>query len=202
MSKCPQPVVPGLCPSDGCPPYDRIECILVEKVYDSCFQIDERTRDITIGIEWPTGPFAVGDFVGCAVTEGADISCTELDRIPTNEPGLFTVTLAISVPVTLTNPNAIGETVDTIFTFTKTVTLCAPEGTNINCDDSALLYCNCMITNVGVDSVIVTCDIQVCVVIRSTLVVQLLVPSYGFCVPAPCVTLPGACPPMPPTQCL
>jgi len=202
MSECRQPVVPGLCPPEGCPPFDRIECIVVEKVYDSCFQVDERTRDIIIGTDdWPTGPFGVGDIVGCAVTEGAGVSCTELSRIPTSEPGFFTITLAISVPVTLTNPNAIGETVDTIFTFTKTVTLCAPEGTSINCDQSALMFCSCIITGVGAESVTVTCDIQVCVVIKSTLVVQLLVPSYGFCVPAPCVTLPGACPPLPPAQC-
>jgi len=205
MSETRQEVMPGLCPPGGCPPFDRIECIVVEKVYDSCFQVDERTRDITVttGVDgdWPTGPFAVGDPVVCSLTEGAGITCTEISRVPTSEPGFFTVTLAISVPVTLTNPNAATETVDTIFTFTKNVTLCAPEGTSINCNESSLLLCSCMISGVSDETVTVTCDIQVCVVIKSTLVVQLLVPSYGFCVPAPCVTLPGVCPPLPPAQC-
>jgi hypothetical protein len=206
-SNCPKPTVtPGACPPEGCPPFDRIECIVVEKVYDSCFQVDQRTRDIIVTTDaagsFPTGPFAVGDIVECGLTEGLDISCTEISRTPTTEPGFYTVSLVISVPVTLTNPNAVTETVDTVFTFTKAVTLCAPEGTQINCEESSLLLCSCVITSVdeGV-SITVTCDIQICVVLKSTLVVQLLVPSYGFCIPAPCVTIPGVCPPSPPEQC-
>ncbi len=87
----------------------------------------------------------------------------------------------------------------------KTVTLCAPEGVNIDCSNSTLLSCNCIVTDVEEEdediAYTITCDIQVCLVIRSVLTVQLLVPSYGFCVPAPCVTLPGVCPPLPPDQC-
>ena len=182
MAETRQQVTPGLCPPEGCPPFDRIECIVVEKVYDSCFQIDERSRDVVVDTttDWTTGTFAVGDIVGCSLTEGLGITCTEVSRVPTSEPGFFTVTLAISVPVTLTNPNEATETVDTVFTFTKNVTLCAPEGTSINCNESSLLLCNCMITAVNDETVTVTCEIHACVVIKSTLVVQLLVPSYGF----------------------
>lgn len=198
-------VQPGPCPPEGCPPFDRIECIVVDKVYDSCFQIEEKTRETTIttgiGNEWPTGTFTVGTPVACSLTAGAEITCVEVSRIPVGD-GFFTITVAVSVPVTLTNPNAADETVDRIFTFTKTATLCCPEGVEVDCSESTLLQCNCVITQVDALSVVVTCDIQVCLVIKCILTVQLLVPSYGFCVPAPCTTLPGVCPPLPPSQCL
>ncbi|MDN5346449.1 MAG: hypothetical protein PWP65_13 [Clostridia bacterium] len=197
-------VTPGQCPPEGCPPPTRIECIVVDKVYDSCFQIEERTRDtvVTIGTggEWPTGTFTVGQAVPCTLTPGSAISCTVVSKTPVSN-GFFTLTLLVSVPLTLTNPNAPAETVDRVFTFTKVVTLCCPDGTTVDCTESTLILCNCVVTNVTLTNVTVTCDFQVCLVIKCILTVQLLVPSYGFCVPAPCVTLPGVCPPLPPPQC-
>lgn len=197
-------VSPGVCPPEGCPPPTEIDCIVVDKVYDSCFQVDDRTRStiVTTGAlaEWPTGVFTVGQVVACVLTAGAEISCTEISRVPAGD-GFVTVTILVSVPVTLTNPNAADETVDRTFTFTKTATLCCPTGVEPDCSESTLLFCNCVITQVNVGSVEVTCDFQVCLVIKCILTVQLLVPSYGFCVPAPCITLPGVCPPTPPPQC-
>ncbi|SDK54707.1 hypothetical protein [Natronincola ferrireducens] len=211
----PAPVQPGQCPINPrtgrpeCPPPDRIECIVVDKVYDSCFQVDNRSREIfTDELEFGTG-LEAGDTVSCNLTEGAEITCTEISRTPVGD-GFFTITLLVSVPVTVTNPEAAkGECnqLTRIFTFTKTVTLCAPEGVDLDCTESVLLSCHCVVTNAnefeeeGEAEYAITCEIQVCLVIKSILRVQLLVPSYGFCVPAPCVTLPGVCPPLPPEQC-
>ncbi|SCY57944.1 hypothetical protein [Alkaliphilus peptidifermentans] len=206
-----QPVQPGQCPIiDGvpvCPPPDRVECIVVDKVYDSCFQIDDRTREIsTDSEEFGTG-LEQGDPVVCALTEDAEITCTEISRTPVGD-GFFTIVLSVNVPVTLTNPEAANgedDEIERIFTFSKTVTLCAPEGVDIDCSESVLLSCNCVVTDVDeIDEELeysITCDIQVCLVVKAILRVQLLVPSYGFCVPAPCVTIPGVCPPLPPEQC-
>lgn len=197
---------PGPCPPEGCPPPTQIDCIVVDKVYDSCFQVDEKTRMTTVTTDaegqWPTGTFTVGQVVSCSLTTGAEISCTELSRVPA-EDGFVTVTILVSVPVTLTNPNDSEETVNRVFNFTKTATLCCPTGVEPDCSESTLMFCNCVITQVDEvnETVEVTCDFQVCLVMKCILTVQLLVPSFGFCVPAPCVILPGVCPPLPPTQC-
>lgn len=199
-----QVIGPGVCPPQGCPPPTRIECIMVDKVYDSCFQVESRSRDTTVttGLtgEFVTGTFTVGQAIPCALTTGSPITCTVINKVTTT--GNFaTLTLVVSVPVTLTNPNAPTETANRVFTFTKVVTLCAPDGVAVDCSESTLLFCNCVVSAVGVDTITVTCDFQVCVVIKTVLTVQLLVPSYGFCVPAPCVVAPGVCPPAPPAQC-
>ncbi|WP_258358994.1 hypothetical protein [Moorella sulfitireducens (nom. illeg.)] len=196
-------VGPGQCPPEGCPPPTRIECIKVDKVYDSCFQVESRSRDTTVTTghtgEFVTGTFTVGQAIPCALA--GPITCNVINRVPTT--GNFaTLTIVVSVPITLTNPNAPTETADRVFTFTKIVTLCAPEGVTVDCEnDSTLLFCNCVVSAVGVGTITVTCDFQVCLVIKTILTVQLLVPSYGFCVPAPCVVAPGVCPPAPPAQC-
>ncbi len=196
-------ITPGVCPPEGCPPPTRIECIVVDKVYDSCFQIHDLNRDFTIttgtGGEFETGTFVLGDVIPCALSVDG-ISCTEISRTAVGE-GFFTITLLVTVPLILTNPNATEETVDRTVTFTKTVTLCCPEGVGPNCSESTIVMCSCVVSLVGEDVITVTCNIQVCLVTKCILTVQLLVPSYGFCVPAPCVTLPGVCPPTPPAQC-
>ncbi len=197
-----QQVTPGVCPPEGCPPPTRIECIVVDKVYDSCFQVHDLSRDTIVSTltEFITGPFAVGTIIPCELTQGSNITCTEVSRVPAGN-GFFTITILVSIPITLTNPNNPTETVNREFNFTKTVTLCCPEGVSPDCTESTLLLCNCIVNSVGQDSITVTCALQVCLVIKCILNVQLLVPSYGFCVPAPCVTLPGVCPPTPPEQC-
>jgi hypothetical protein len=189
-------ITPGMCPPEGCPPPTRIECIVVDKVYDSCFQINDFTRDTTISNF--AGPFAEGDVIPCR--QNGDITCTEISRVDAGG-GFFTVTLLISVPILLANPNNPNQTVDRTFTFTKTATLCCPQGVEPDCSESTLLFCNCVVSNTLEQTLSVTCTLQVCVVIKCLLEVQLLVPSYGFCVPAPCITLPGVCPPTPPAQC-
>ncbi|KAB3537326.1 hypothetical protein F8154_03275 [Alkaliphilus pronyensis] len=204
-------VQPGQCPVvEGvpvCPPPDRVECIVVDKVYDSCFQIDDRTREIfTDSEEFGVG-LELGRPIRCSLTRGEEISCTEISRRPIGD-GFFTIVLSVNVPITLINPEATnGEEgrIDRIFTFSKTVTLCAPEGVEIDCSESTILSCNCVVTDIDDNEeeieFFITCDIQVCIVVKAILRVQLLVPSYGFCVPAPCVTIPGVCPPLPPDQC-
>lgn len=187
-------ISPGVCPCEGCPPPTRIECIVVDKVYDSCFQLHEITREVTADFE---GSFAVGDIISCQLN--GDISCIELSRVSVGD-GFFTITLLVTVPILLTNPENPEETVSTTFTFIKTVTLCCPEGVNPDCSESTINFCSCVVT--GTNGVlIISCTVQICLVIKCILTVQLLVPSYGFCVPAPCITLPGVCPPTPPAQC-
>lgn len=169
----------------------------------------------------------VGDVVPCALTEGEVITCEEIGKTPIDDSGFFTITVLIRVPITLTNPEDPTEQVQRVFMFPKTVTLCCPEGTEIDCSESTLLFCQCVVTEVipivnnimsnggdpelqqvtpatpvtPIAEVMLQCNFQLCVVLKCISRVQLLVPSYGFCVPAPCITLPGVCPPLPPPQC-
>jgi len=204
-AKIDQQIQPGLCPPEGCPPPTRIECIVVDKVYDSCFQINELTRDFVISTatDFTTGPFVIGDLISCALDTTVGISCTEVSRVAVGG-GFFSITLMITVPLILTNPNDATETVTRNVTFTKTATLCCPEGVEPDCTESTLVFCTCSvtaITNAYSPAITISCTLQICVVIKCILTVQLLVPSYGFCVPAPCIAIPGVCPPTPPAQC-
>ena len=208
-------VTPGVCPPEGCPPPTRIECIVVPKVYDSCFQIHDLSRDTTITSF--SNSFSEGDVLNCE--QNGDIECQEISRTDVGG-GFFTISVLVSVPVLITNPRDEEETVERTFTFTKTATLCCPEGVDPDCSESSINFCHCVVTAVNnmVDysgdsndkanknircypTLSVTCTLQICLVLKCILEVQLLVPSYGFCVPAPCVALPGVCPPTPPTQC-
>jgi len=189
-------ITPGMCPPEGCPPPTRIECIVVDKVYDSCFQINDLSRDVTITDF--IANLSEGDVIPCE--QNGDITCTEISRVDAGG-GFFTVTILVSVPVALTISTEPLGIVERTFTFTKTATLCCPPGVSPDCSESRVLFCNCVVTNVTSSSATISCTLQVCVVIKCILAVQLLVPSYGFCVPAPCITLPGVCPPTPPAQC-
>lgn len=196
-------IQPGLCPIDPltqipmCPPYNRIECVVVNKVYDSCFQVDNKTM-LSVLPAFSPAP-QVGDSVPCL--QAGAIRCRELSRVELCD-GFFTITVQITIPMFLVNPSNPSDIVEYDFIFSKTVTLCCPEGAELDCSESSLIMCNCFVTAIiGEDVILITCDVQVCVVLKCILRVQLLVPSYGFCVPAPCITLPGVCPPSPPQQC-
>lgn len=200
QAKVSQVVTPGVCPPEGCPPPTRIECIVVDKVYDSCFQLDSFTRDFTVefgaaGVTNNNSIF-VGQNIPCELD---DITCQVLNRVPVNG-GFMTLTILVTITLKLTNPNYPTDSVLRSFTFIKTVTLCCPDGVDPDCSESTI-FCTCAISAINETELTVTCNIQVCLVIKCILTVQLLVPSYGFCVPAPCIALPGVCPPAPPAQC-
>lgn len=188
-------ISPGVCPPEGCPPPVRIECVVTEKVYDKCFQVDTLSRNITISrAEFITGPFVIGERVFCNPI--GSISCTEISRVEAGG-GFFTITLLVTIPMTFTNPNNPPEIVLRNVVFTKTVTLCCPDGIEPDCGESSVLFCNCDVSGITSTDIILACEIQLCLLFKCSAVVQLLVPSYGFCQPAPCFALPGVCPPPP-----
>ncbi len=205
MKNIKQAIQPGLCPINPetglpqCPPPDRIECITVEKVYDSCYQVDNRNQTIVTNAAFLAG-LDVGDLVNCALNTTLGITCVESGpRVPVGN-GYFRVNLVITVPLTLTNPTDETLTFESSFVFARQVILCAPEGVSISCDQSTIVGCNCIVTALPGGAATVSCDIQTCIVITSTLDVQLLVPSYGLCMPQQCAPV-GVCPPVPPAQC-
>ncbi|HEX6970951.1 MAG TPA: hypothetical protein VF234_01885 [Limnochordia bacterium] len=196
-----QAIVPGPC-THGCPEPTEIVCIEVNKVYDFCFQT-ERQTPAPFTVSSSVAPGMVGDAVECQV-DVSQVVCTELIALRQElNNGFANVTLSITVPLIIgTPPNTERESI----TFLKTVTLCAPEGTTVDCRVVAAT-CECVITRAVDTSRQVTCTVDLCIIIESTALVKLLVPSFGFCVPAPCVTFPQppfVCPPedLFPPQCL
>jgi len=202
MSEPLSPVVPGPCPCEGCPPPSEIDCVEVTKVYDLCFQTDTR-ENVCLNIpahcgRVPEGTTASGvvSTVGCSVQAIVPIA---------NSGGFANVTLLVTVTLAITLTTASGHVLCTFtasFSFFKTVTLCAPSGVTVGCSSPA--------SAVG-PSVIVDCDVcsvvSICLLIQSSATVKILIPTYGFCLPAPCVVSPSppfSCPPSPlfPSQCV
>jgi hypothetical protein len=206
MERNPMPVSPGVCPEEKFPAPTGIECIVVDKVYDSCFQ-RENLPPVLACVLVDTGDFMRGQIIPCNLDK-AILSCTEVERRPL-ENGFAELDLLFNIDnAFIQNPENPEETLPlNVAPFIKTVTLCCPEGTFIDCSESTITRCICTVSSVTTPAsqpglqVIIVCQIQLCLVIKCLARVQLLVPSYGFCVPAPCVTLQGVCPTVPPAQC-
>ncbi len=89
------------------------------------------------------------------------------------------------------------------FSFTKTVTLCSPEGTETQCEIPSYSCGPCVLTQDHK----VCCTFILCILVQAKAEVKLLVPAYGFCVPAECVEVSPEFPECPPEnlfppQCL
>ncbi|TEB15718.1 hypothetical protein Psfp_01949 [Pelotomaculum sp. FP] len=179
------------------PPFETV-CIEVPKVYDFCFQAERRENVCT-----PLGQ--------CCPPEGATVNCiinsavcSEVGRSTPDKTGRANVTFAVTVTYTLQVLDAGGMIVcefeDLMFSFTKTVVLCAPVGTFTNCEIVSSA-CTCLILGNQI-----CCTFDLCLVIQSLAIVKLLIPSFGFCTPAMCEQVspqpPFVCPPtLFPPQC-
>ncbi|MEW6182375.1 MAG: hypothetical protein AB1500_04250 [Bacillota bacterium] len=177
----------------------EVVCIETFKVYDFCFQSDSREQcfDVTVcqAFPFPSGAVAECEIVGTP-------TCTEISRTAPDENGRSNVTFAVSatIKITIIGPECPICTLTKTISFTKTVVLCAPEGTFTDC---AVVDAACQCVLIGEQ---VCCSVDLCIVIQSRAVVKLLVPSFGFCVPAPCEEVspapPVVCPPVLfPPQC-
>ncbi|NLJ76257.1 MAG: hypothetical protein GX325_03230 [Peptococcaceae bacterium] len=177
-------------------------CIEVPKVYDFCFQAERRENICTplnVPHEFEAPPEAT---VRCRIKNAC---CNEVSRSKPDASGRSNVTFAIVVDYMLKVVDGEGHVIkrfnDLAFSFTKTVLLCAPEGTMTNCEivnatcGPCLILCN-----------LISCTFDLCIVIQSVAIVKILVPSYGFCTPALCEQvspeIPFVCPPaLFPPQC-
>ncbi len=200
-------IVPGpCCPEIGCPPPSSIDCIQVNKLYDFCFQTITRDNicfDLPASCgEVPPGSTAVGTVTSVTCTTSSIVPILNSSGQPT---GFANVTLLVTVTESITVTGPDGTTLCTFsgqFSFFTSITICAPHGVSINCQAPATAVGPCVILNEDV-----CCNVSVCLLIESVALVNLLVPNYGFCVPAPCVVAPAApftCPPVPlyPPQCV
>ncbi len=185
-------VAPGPCPPGGCPPPSEIDCIAVDKIFDYCFQ-----QDVVPQVCAPLECGGTITSMTCTVTAA---SCSFQGSVPSSTPDLVQATFLITATVSFTVVTTLTTcTTSGTLALLKTVTLCGPAGTVQSCD---LLSASCAPPAI-VDATICT-QVSLCLTFTSTGFVQLLVPSYGYCTPAPCRTLPQLpCPPSTifPPQC-
>lgn len=192
-------VFPGPCTDGHCPEPTEILCIKTNKVFDFVFQQESRDEcfDVPTSCHRPVS-------VNCRI-DPQRTTCEEVGtRVPVpNNGGLFTVTLLIRVFATVNVVDASGTVcpIDVVLPIVKAVNLCAPPGTTVECDVTAI--CTCALTTVA-ERFRVCCAFQLCLVISAIALVHLLVPSFGFCVPAPAAAaerVAPQCPPPLPPQC-
>ena len=191
-------ITPGPCSSMGCPAPTEIDCIEVSKVYDSCFQTENFPNLCAPIPEYCyAAAHALGAVATCDVTAS---TCSFVSSTPTGIDDFANVTFAVSLTVTYTiTPPSPGTpcSFSIPVNFVQTVTLCSPTGTTQTCTIAG--------TSCGPLAIIndtICGQLVVCIVFQSTATVQLLVPTYGFCTPAPCAVLGlPPCPPAFPTQC-
>lgn len=167
-----------------------VVCIETYKVYDFCFQsLHLENNCFTPRVTPPPGAV-----IDCAVVKA---ECEEAGRTEPDENGRANVTFAITVKIKtkiehedcsrhhVCDPHE--------FTFFRTVSLCAPEGTHTICDVVNSSCGPCIVTNGQI-----CCSVDLCIVISSVAPVKLLVPTFGFCTPTECEAVspisPFVCP--------
>ena len=164
----------------------EIVCIETFKVYDFCFQSERRENNC-----FPLAGFR-SDYASCKIEPDEIVSsrsaitgasCPLIWRSKPDEDGRAQVTLGITITATATITDEAGNTCTQAgeFGFTKTVVLCAPTGTQINCFIPNFSCGPCMLMGTQV-----CCAFDLCIVIQSLALVKLLVPSCGFCTPTVC----------------
>lgn len=162
-------VTPGPCPSAGCPAPTEIDCIVVDKVYDSCVQTITTTQTIH------------GD--DCAVTSCTfDLtasSCTLGPITPATTTDYSNITFVIGAEYTVACSS--GAMITSTAYTTATVTLYNPSGTTPSC---TIVSGTCMCVNLPNGDI--SCTLTLCVLFQTTATVQLMIPTYGFCVPPTC----------------
>ncbi len=198
-------IVPGPCPATGCPAPVQIDCVEVTKVYDFCFLTESRDQ-MCFDIPTTCGPVPPGTTATGTVSS---VTCTAQSITPilnaSGAPtGFANVTLFVTATITFTLTAPAGGTICSfsgMLNLFKTVVLCAPTGVNVTCEAPASTVGPAVIVAGEVCS-----PLLLCLLIESVATVKLLIPTYGFCTPAPCVVAPAppfACPPSPlfPAQC-
>jgi hypothetical protein len=163
---------------------DRHEviCAEVKRVCDFCFQEERIDRTFAVGN-------LTGQTINCMIDQAA-ITCRVVQRMPLDgDDNRVLVGVAITVPVTIT---AGTQTIPQTVTFLKQAVICAPPGTDVECQVTGTCLCFFDATTGNLN-----CTFNFCVVIQSKVTVRVLLPTLGQCAPKRCSVQEalGGCPP-------
>ena len=172
----------------------EIDCLLVEKVFASCAQTVTTTQIVTPWMIPEDGacipPGMTSGSLPCSVDLSAS-SCVVGATTPSGNDSINNITFTISAVVDVTCPS--GTIVPITLYTTTTAPLYNPAGTNPQCTILSGT-CSAVVLPNGQLSINVT----LCLLLQTVATVQLLIPTYGYCVPTPCeVAATGICPPSP-----
>lgn len=177
----------------------EIACLEVTKVYDSCFQtVSDRP---CLCIPYPCGDLAFipGTTVTCTVES---TTCTFVASTTTGVDNYANLTFALTADLEFTlTPPASSACPPCTFTIPVhqlvTATLCTPSDVTPNC---MVVGATCG-PSVLIGEQVCT-SYTICLVFQTEATVNVLVPTYGFCAPAPCQVLASPpCPPVPTDSC-
>ncbi|CAB1127812.1 conserved protein of unknown function [Candidatus Hydrogenisulfobacillus filiaventi] len=174
-------VTPGPYPG-GVPTPTEVDCIWVDKVFGSC------QKDVTVNATTPAPSLTCTSLV--SVSCGTPV-CTFLNAVPGSN-SVNTLSWLLNVPIGFTCND--GTTGSVTATAQVVASLYNPPGTTPECLPFSV---NCAATVVA-GTVYATAT--VCLELKTVARVQLLVPTYGYCVEPPC-QVAAVCPsPFPPQQ--
>ena len=163
-------------------------CIQVNKVFDSCLQQEPLTCETIIldGISTET----TYTFIKLRnTTATGTLSNLTITRIP-DRCNFARVQADVTIPVqvTLNDVTNTEITVPATFTVHKDVVLYVPDASIIPYEIEAVVGAMGISGSVAVSgtTVILTADICVSIILKVVAVVELLVPSYGYCEIPPC----------------
>ncbi len=152
--------------SDGVPTAYWVDCIWIDKVFGSCQKVVTANGTGAVPISCTTLTT-----VTCATP-----SCTFLNSVPSADD-FATLSWLVTVPVNYTCDVGSG----TVLVSTQVVaTIYSPAGTTPACIPFSV-SCGANILN-G----IVYATVTLCLELKTSAKVQLLVPAYGYCVEPPC----------------
>ncbi len=184
-------ITPGPFTDDWCPPPTEIDCIMVDKVYASCSQTITASQ-VVPDMMLPPGcipPDMTSGSLACTVDLSAS-SCGVGAVVSSGTDSINNITYTLSIVVDVTCVNGVTVVPITLYT-TTTVPLYNPAGTTPACTILSGT-CSAVILPNGHVSVQAT----LCLLLQTLATVQLLVPSYGYCMPPDCqVAAIGICPP-------
>lgn len=162
-------ILPGIYSPETCPQPTQIDCIVVNKVYDSCVQnltLSQTLHDCDCTVSNCTFDLSTS-------------SCTVGAITPSTTPDYNNITFVIGAEYTINCTS--GSSLTKNAYTSQTVSLYNPDSTIPSC---TIVSGACMCVNLPNGDI--SCTLTLCVVFQTTAMVQLMVPTYGFCVPPNC----------------
>jgi hypothetical protein len=178
---------PGRCdPVYGCPPPTEIDCIIVDKVFESCRRtlVDEPVVTVT-GV---VGPITE------VVCTGATLVGTPTSTIL---PGRR-IRVDFSYQYTFRWVDDAGSHTFTSASRPMTVITRLPRTGEAGLTPRTEVFLDCLECFVS-DTNVITCCIGILVLFKLIATVQIMVPTYGYCPQPPECEVTGICPTFTPT---
>jgi len=163
-------------------------CIETTKVFDSCIrQIEQRNLELVIINPTPPSPVDPLTFTGCnSVGAEAEVTNLVIERLE-QAPNFARISADINIPIRVTyvDANDVAGEGESVITVTQNVILYVPQPSIIPFEVTAFANAICASgTYIGDNTFRV--DVCITVILKVVAVVDILIPTYGYCPIPPC----------------